>query len=576
MSNIVSILSKISTPPDEPSAFNEWLKQADAIEFLKQNAEQDEFVMFASIRAYTFMHAVLVPASSLVSPNIKDLMNWDCNPSSSWGIEIRFSEPREIWITSPLEGCRSKTIAGGEQLVFTRGFEGSRDRKSYCEILQKFTHAFELHLLEERNAYCRLDMRGDIEEVVRIISIPRVKGDEFGGEVVTFKRDVLDEYLAFTKSSIVRTFDFTRYRSGFFGWNNQGDIEHFEEPDFFYRFHIEPDNGSYTRGCQIVRSKMPIEAIINKHDFSAQKKEQQHATFLAYDWKNRVLKEISCAPGHTANYFTNSDLPFEITPAFFRPEVLSKYKADSEKYHLKERSISCRGAWHLETYDINEEGQVHTYLVYLRNLPYEEQLYWKSYNEAPKGPISKRAIKTDFEGSWDFDYDPLVSLKQTARELNHDGVPWWTLRSEELLDQLHYPVTTSADEWSNELLHLDQLIVEGFEVKWLKNKAQSLGRVLDPKYGSLLLVYECLLGYGLDVSEAQKLIAPLRDVHDLRSKTKGHASGQEATRIRSDVRRKHGSYKKHFRYLVAECDGSLRRIADAFKQIDKQIEPQQP
>lgn len=576
MPNIASILNRISTPPEEPSAFNEWLKQDDAIEFLKRNAKQDEFVMYASVRAHTFMHAVLVPASSAVSPDIKDLMNWDCNPTSSWGIEIRFSEPREIWVTSPLKECRSKTIAGGEQLVFARGFEGRRESKSYYEILQKFTHAFDLHLLEERNAYCRLDKHGDIEEVVRIVSMPKVKGDEFGGTAVTFKRDVLDEYLAFTKSSIVRTFDFTRYRTGFFGWNNQGDNEHFQEPDLFYRLHIEPNNGSYMRGCQIIRQEIPVQAIIDKYDFSVQKKEQQHATFLAYDWKNRVLKEISCAPGHTANYFTKSDLPSEVTPAFFRPEVLLKYKADSEKYHLKDRSISCRGAWHLETYDINEEGQVHTYLVYLRNLPYEEQLYWKSYNEAPKGPISKRSIKTDFEGSWDFDYDPLVSLKQIARELNHEGVPWWTLRSQQLLDQLHYPVTASADEWSNELLHLDQLIVEGFEVKWLKNKAQSLGRVPDPKYGSLLLIYECLLGQGLDVPEAQKLIEPLKDAHDLRSKTKGHASGEEATRIKSDVRRKHGSYKKHFRYLVTECDGSFRRIADTLKQLDKQTAPQQP
>jgi hypothetical protein len=99
--------------------------------------------------------------------------------------------------------------------------------------------------------------------------------------------------------------------------------------------------------------------------------------------------------------------------------VLLKYKADSEKYRLQDRSISCRGAWHLDTYDINEAGQIHTYLIYLRNLPYEEQLYWKAFNEEPKAPISKRAVATDFEGSWDLEYDSLQSLKmarRTARE----------------------------------------------------------------------------------------------------------------------------------------------------------------
>jgi hypothetical protein len=35
---------------------------------------------------------------------------------------------------------------------------------------------------------------------------------------------------------------------------------------------------------------------------------------------------MSTAPDATANYFTESDLPFETTPAFFRPEVLLRTK----------------------------------------------------------------------------------------------------------------------------------------------------------------------------------------------------------------------------------------------------------
>ncbi len=125
-----------------------------------------------------------------------------------------------------------------------------------------------------------------------------------------------------------------------------------------------------------------------------------------------------------ANYFTASDLPFEMSPAFFRPDVLLKYKGDSEKYRLEDRSITCRNAWHLETYDINDAGQVHTYLIYLQRLPYDEQLYWKSYNEKPKSSISKRAFTTDFEGNWYNEYDALASLKEFAFELDHERVPW--------------------------------------------------------------------------------------------------------------------------------------------------------
>ena len=199
-------------------------------------------------------------------------------------------------------------------------------------------------------------------------------------------------------------------------------------------------------------------------------------------------------------------------------------------------------------------------------MPYEEQLYWKSYNEKPKGPISRRAMKTDFEGCWDFDYNPLASLQDAVRELNRDQVPWWTLRSEKLLDQVHYPVTSSPDEWSNEILQLDQLVVEGFETRWLRNKAQSLGRTPDLKFGSLKLVEECLIGVGFAEDGARNIVAPLKRVHDLRSKLKGHA-GPEAVAIRQQALTEHGSYNKHFRVLCGECDESLRTIREGFKKL---------
>jgi hypothetical protein len=214
--------------------------------------------------------------------------------------------------------------------------------------------------------------------------------------------------------------------------------------------------------------------------------------------------------------------------------VLSKYKMDSEKYRLEQRSITCRGAWHLQSYDINEAGQVHTYLIYLRNLPYAEQIYWKSYSEAPKGPLSRRALKTDFEGSWESDYEPLGSITDAIRTMTAEAVPWWTLRSEALLGQLHYPVTSSADEW---------------------------------QFASLKLLAECLIGFGISADDVGKVVTPLRKLHELRSKLKGHASGNEALAIKQQVLVYYGSYAKHFRTLCEQCDQSIRRITEEFKRF---------
>jgi hypothetical protein len=560
MANPVNALKQMSIPPTDEASFNTWLQLEDAIAFLKENARDSQFVLYASL-PNVFMHAVVVPTVHVTPPNIEDLMSWNCNAYSGWGIVTSYYPTPSIEISAPLDDDSSETLAKGEQLIFARTFEGRVGDKRYFEILQKFLHLSDLHYLAERSAYCRLDCHGDVEGVIRIVEIPADSGQMFGGTIVTVAREALDRFTALTDSTVVRTFDFTRASlSRFGGWRDAHESTVTQMGDVFFRIHVEAGNASYIRGCQVVPSLTSKDDIMEEFRPGSRKNEH-YASFIAHDWKNQVVKEISCAPGATANYFTPSDLPFEVSPAFFRPEVLSKYKADSEKYRLDERTISCRGTWSLKSYDVNEAGQVHTYLAYLRDLPYEEQLHWKAHNEPPKGTISHRAFLSDFEGSWDQPYDPLESLKEHVRELKEQLVPWWTLHSEDAIDRSHYPITTSPDEWANEILHLDQLIVEPFQKAWFKSKVLELGKTPDPTFGSLALTEECLAGWGHDPDEARKIVSPLRTLHDLRSRLKGHAVGKSTqTHLRQQALNDHGSYKEHFRVLCSACDESLRNI----------------
>jgi hypothetical protein len=326
---------------------------------------------------------------------------------------------------------------------------------------------------------------------------------------------------------------------------------------------IDPEIGSYSRGFQLLETRTTKEKII-KRMWGREDEDKQFATFIAHDWKNKVVKEISCDSKCLGNYFTKSDLPFGTSPAFFRPDALLKYKSDSEKYTLEERSISCRGAWHLKTYDINEAGQVHTYLIYLSSLPYQEQLHWKSYNEAPRAPISKRAFATDFEGNFSSEMDSLNKLKRELRELYKQGVPWWTLRSDELMEKAHAPFTQAADEWANDVLALDQMLVEGFEPKWLRQKAVSLGRSPNTSFGSLKLVEECLVGLKFEEHDARNVIAPLRELHELRTKLKGHVSIESGRALKQKALSEHGSFRDQFLSLCDGCSASMERIAAAF------------
>ena len=564
MADPATILRALTTPPANSAAYDNWLEMKEAIAFLRESANHNEFIVYACFRN-AFIYALLAPESALNPLDYNDLLDWQCNPYSCWGVEISFGAARRISISPPLSDAGSRTLEQAEQLIFARTFEGRSGGEHYYEVLQKFAQIAGIHFVHERQAYCRIDEKGDIEDVVRFIEFPSKDGD-YGGTAITCQREVIDEYAALTESVIVRTFDFTFCDSRFGGWNMSHEVEEVHDKGLFYRSHVERGHAAFRRGCQLIWPINTKESAIERFEPGA-RKNRQYASFIAHDWKNDVIKEICCGPQHLANYFIESDLPYETTPAFFRPEVLSKYKADSEKYQISDRSINCRGAWHLQSYDINKEGQVHTYLIYLQRLPYQEQLYWKSFNEPPKAPISTRAIRTDFEGCWDTEYDALGSLKAALRDMQRRNIPWWDARPNELFEKLQYPATTSADEWANDLLSLDQLLVEGLKTNWLKEKALELGRAVDPKYASIKLLEECLIGLDITEDAAQKTVAPLRTVHDLRTKMKGHATGREALKIKQQVLREFGTYRKHFQSLCKECDEAIARVREAFKKL---------
>ena len=382
--------------------------------------------------------------------------------------------------------------------------------------------------------------------------------------MITIKRAVLDEYMAVTDMSVVRMFDITRLRyESFGGWSNQGDEKERTDGDLHYRFHIQPGHASYMRGVQLVRSRLSRDEAARKVSWGTPK-DRKYESFIGVDRKNGgVVCEISTEPGKTGNYFTESNLPWELSPAFFRPEVLLRYKADTDKYSLQNRSITCRGAWYLKSYDINDAGQVHTYISDLRNLPYEEQLHWKAHNEQPKGPMSARAIATDLRGEWYEHRDALEGIRGTVEELNKRQPSWWSRRPHKVIQKAAYVITTSEDEWSNEVLHLDQLAVEGFRASSLRSHAAGLGRTGLEKLASLKLIEECLMGLGWNEEPAREATAPFHELHYLRSRVKAHDAGGEAAKIRKDILKQHRTFVGHFRDLCRRCDDSLQAIAEA-------------
>ena len=504
-------ISKLDQPPDGDAEYARWITAGMHLDLLQKNAEEDELIIYAGGK-HTFIHAVAVSEDAIEPLDIDDLLGWSGNPFSPVASYTLGGGRDDVWIERGSLLSSSRALRAARPLVFGREMPGLT-RTGYFEVAQEYAHLTDIHHLPEYSAHCRLDERGDWENVVTIGR--RASPDDVS--LVTFKREPLEEYLAASRSALVRMFDFLLLRfSEFRRWADSSE-DIVRRRSIFYRQKTDPGKASYTRGAQVIRPARSNTAIFSamKHGW---REGNQHVEFTAWDFRNQRVATISTDPRATTSYFETegNSLPFATSPAFFRPEVLAKYKSDSEKYAIEGGYIHCRGGWALRSFDVNEAGQIHAYICYLRDLPYSEQLYWKSFNEQPKAGISERAFKSHFEGEPVDPTDPLVRIKHILGRWEESKVSWWKLRDAESGRRVTTPLMGSVDEWAQELKNLSTYIIESFQIKAIRTKLDEMGIAWDPEDKSLSLLEHVLSGEAVNGS-AQRLEG-LRSVQHIRSK----------------------------------------------------------
>ncbi len=556
---LIEAIARLDEVPVDSEPFSEWIVGEAHLDFLRRNARVDELVIYAS-GEYTFIHSVAVPNDRLTPVDHQDLMQWNFNPYTSIVSYVTGGGREDVWVERGLSGTGTKTMKDAVQLIFGRVFEGwTGPGRTYYELHQEYAHLTGIHWRPEKRAYCRFNEHGDLEPVVSVTSREDKTSDM---ALVSFKWEPLEEYLAASNASLVRMFDFTLLRrSEFSGWPDGPPQEIIESSDFFYRRKVMPGYAAYTRGVQIIHPRRSPQAVftgITGGWFG--EKNKKHVEFIAYDWRNKREAKISTDPAATTNYFQakGNVLPFELSPAFFRPEVLLKYKADRDKYTVGERDVSCRATWHLEAIDVNDAGQIHAYICYLSRLPYEELLHWLSFNEPPKAGISKRSAINDFHGEFVSLEQPLRKVLSIVQHWRDDKVAWWTLRDEKLLEHVTAPLTASRDEWAEAYMDLAKLVIEGFETKVIRARLDA-AQVPYDKEDKTIALLEKLLNKAGAAMEVQKLDG-LRTVQFLRSKAKGHAGGSEAQRLAQAALMEHETFANHFQHVCAQVVDELETI----------------
>jgi len=335
-------LAALNSAPEDPADFDAWLECSGQLSLVDRQASDNEIILYA-VGVRTFIHSVGVLIEQLADADPRNFLEWSGNAYAPETI-INWDTDGDVWLEDGGHLSIGTGIDGVQRFVFGREFSDRWSGRFKYEILQSLVHALDLHEVVERRSFCKLDENGDYVDVISI-----TYGNSYRDEIslVTIAREELEEYLLLDDLALVQMFDFTLTRpGGFNGWSQDRDERTAKDERKAWRQNVEPGNGSYTRGIRFHKPDLTREKLWARLS-SERVLETEHQTFVAHDFRNKRIAQISTAPEATTNYFEAhaNELPFELSPAFFRPEVLLKYKTDRDKYRIEGRTIRCRGGW---------------------------------------------------------------------------------------------------------------------------------------------------------------------------------------------------------------------------------------
>lgn len=209
-----SLIALATAPEDQDDP---WYKDAEhAVPYMTANSESDEIVIYVSA-PFLLIVGALAPTDNVTLPDGDELQNLSLFTDVTWRTQKSWcsEEGHRVYIEAPFPEDSGSALAGGEPLVIRRRLEGVHTGPTPIEISQKLVHCLDIHYVDERKAYCRLNDNGDIEDVIRILKL-QIPDQMEGREVVTILRKDLDNYMALADMALVMKFDFTRYVAGSF------------------------------------------------------------------------------------------------------------------------------------------------------------------------------------------------------------------------------------------------------------------------------------------------------------------------------------------------------------------------
>jgi hypothetical protein len=415
-----------------------------------------------------------------------------------------------------------------EPLVVYREFHGIKD--DYREISEEFRHFHRLYHERKNEQYIKIDDSGN-EHVVVIVEPQRVQ----------IRLQEIRQFLAIKDMHLALMFDCRQHSMEALADLDlkEGGTDH-RDALFVYSLAYG-DFGGLTglRAFSRLLGKRLIPPFSKeKSGFwgFARDEPKKHMEFIIGMDEDGTEIIHTTDPAHLSNYFgANPGAPHYLTAVHFRKQVLEKYYHQPSKFSVEDGYLRCGGLWGLMM-DNHHEDWVVAWLGDLgRDLPYEEQLHWRSYNIAPIGGVSRTFFQRQLLAQATDSDRPEHIFKSRYNEFLEacQRKLGWMLLLPLSQDDLHYfegirvPAGDEQKDFDDLVLALAKLLIDSLNEKEL-NKLIPASDHADIK-GSIARLEKVLA--IRDVQGYDEHMKFLRNLQNLRSSGSAHRKGSNYQKV---------------------------------------------
>ena len=478
---------------------------------------------------------ITVSAECLHSALVSDEKLSEALSRYEWDLSKGSNGVSEIWSDGKWSFCHDG-INVLEPFVLYRS--ANYDIDNYVELSQDFRVLLNMHdryVSPTEHCFVVDNEKGDWEKVA-----------EIKGETIRIKLTILRKYLALRRMNLLLFFDEMRFSQQSFQELGLTPVMNqiVKDDDYIYNYsslvncHADGNkSGGWIMGKCVLRYR---EKDYNRDSFDQD--DRQYAEFIYdYDDEGEPMSH-SCKKETLSNYFVaNGDNPLEMTPIFFKKEVLDKYYSNPNKYTVSDGAVGCEGSWSLHI-DNDHRNYVIVPLVYLGNLDYSEQLYWKGYNVSPEREMgfSKTAYTRWIEGKFCNPMFPDLQFKYRFKQFNKKWEKQfgWPLflplidEDEHRYKTLHCLTTeNNHSDFDEQILSITKLVVDSLNQKCLQTEIDDSNTEVESILKERKISSSSELKAGIDKFQAfifskgmknPDVVDFLRKVQSLRSNSVAH------------------------------------------------------